>query len=497
MFIKRLIVISLFALTMAFATANWTEAAEPIIVFQSNRDGDNEIFVGMDDGTVKQLTKNNVDDKEPSWSPDGNQIVWLHQVDPVDNPNDFDVMTMDVDGKNQVNLTPDFGTDMATQPTFSPDGTKIAFAARGGIPDGITRNVVIIDFAKGTKEGKPLIYNLTVWGAQGVQPATDVQDQSQVWSPDGTRMAWWTRRRGNFDIYVTDVTGDPEAKKEEDRPGRVQKNLTSGKDSKKDDVHPRFSPRGRKILFESKRDGDWEIYVMDSRTGENVVQLINNEKVDKNAEWSPDGKKILFESKRDGNSEIYVMNADGTEQLNLTNNPASDSIPKWSPDGRKILFESKRDGNREIYVMDADGANPLNISNHPGDDRWPEWRGLGAGQFRFKSWAVELEGKLLTTMGRIKTALLQNYPNPFNPDTWIPFTLSEDRQVTISIYNIRGQLVRTLKLGSKTRGAYLDKTQAAYWDGRNDSGEIIATGVYFYVLQAGDFTSTRKMMLLK
>ena len=496
MFIKRLIVISLFAFTMALATANWTEAAEPIIVFTSNRDGDFEIFVAMEDGTVKQLTKSKVDDKEPSWSPDGNQIVWLNQAEV--GSGDLKVAIMDVDGKNQEILTPDFATSGAEQPVFSPDGTKIAYSAKGGMPDVITRNVAIIDFAKETKEGKPLIYNLTVWGIEpGEEKGTNVQDKYHVWSPDGTQMAWVTRRHGNWDIYVTDVVGDPKAEKRKDKPGAVQKNLTSGKDSKKDDVHPRFSPHGRKILFESKRDGDWEIYVMDSRTGENVVQLTDNEKVDKNAEWSPDGKKILFESKRDGNSEIYVMNADGTEQLNLTNNPASDSIPKWSPDGRKILFESKRDGNREIYVMDADGANPLNISNHPGDDRWPEWRGLGAGQFRFKSWAVELEGKLLTTMGRIKTALLQNYPNPFNPDTWIPFTLSEDRQVTISIYNIRGQLVRTLKLGSKARGAYLSKSQAAYWDGRNDSGDIVATGVYFYVLQAGDFTSIRKMMLLK
>ncbi|MBI1926290.1 PD40 domain-containing protein [Candidatus Poribacteria bacterium] len=495
MFIKRLIVGSLFALTMALATANGAEAAEPIIVFTSNRDGDEEIFVAMADGTVEQLTQNQVDDKEPSWSPDGNQIVWFSQVEA--GSGDFDVMMMDVDGKNPVNLTLDFGTDMATQPNFSPDGTKIAFSARGAIPDGMNNNVVIIDFARETKKGKPLLYNLTVWGvAPGINPL-DVQDRFQVWSPDSTQIAWMTRREGNFDIYVTAITGEPEAKKKADRPGAVQKNLTSGKDLKKDDQHPRFSPDGTKILFESKRDEDWEIYVMDSRTGESVVPLTQNDEVDRNAEWSPDGRKIVFESKRDGNSEIYVLNADGTDQVNLTNHPASDSTPKWSPDGKQILFESQRDGNREIYVMDADGANPVNSSNHPKDDKWAEWRGLGAGRFPSRPMAVEPSGKLLTTMGRIKTALLQNYPNPFNPETWIPYTLSEDRQVTISIYNLRGQLVRTLALGSRTRGAYWDKTQAAYWDGGNDSGERVATGVYFYVLQAGDFTSTRKMMLIK
>ena len=85
------------------------------------------------------------------------------------------------------------------------------------------------------------------------------------------------RRAGNFDIWVTDVIND-----EPDKQKKVQKNFT--KDSKEDDVHPRFSPDGTKILFESKRDGDWEIFVMDSRTGENVVQLTNNKKNDKNAD---------------------------------------------------------------------------------------------------------------------------------------------------------------------------------------------------------------------
>ena len=178
-----------------------------------------------------------------------------------------------------------------------------------------------------------------------------------MWSPDGTRIAWWTRRAGNVDIWVTDVINDQNEQE------KIQKNLT--KDSKKDDRHPRFSPDGTQILFESKRDGDWEIYAMNSRTGEDVVQLTNNEKVERTAEWSPDGKKIVFESKRDGNGEIYVMNADGMNPVNLTNHPKADSKPKWSANGRKILFESKRDGNGEIYVMDPDGANPVNISNNP------------------------------------------------------------------------------------------------------------------------------------
>jgi Tol biopolymer transport system component len=82
---------------------------------------------------------------------------------------------------------------------------------------------------------------------------------------------------------------------------------------------------------------------------------------------------ILFESYRDGNSEVYVMNPDGTQETNLTNDPDSDDSPVWSPDGTKIAFESTRDGNREIYVMDADGSDPTNLTNHPEADYFPAW----------------------------------------------------------------------------------------------------------------------------
>jgi hypothetical protein len=93
--------------------------------------------------------------------------------------------------------------------------------------------------------------------------------------------------------------------------------------------------------------------------------------------------------------------------------------------------------------------------------------------------------------------LLDNYPEPFNPETWIPYKLPQDLEVTIRIYSATGQMVRTMNLGLQKAGIYLDKNKAAYWDGRNDEGSQVASGVYFYTLQAGDFTATRKMMLLK
>jgi hypothetical protein len=96
-----------------------------------------------------------------------------------------------------------------------------------------------------------------------------------------------------------------------------------------------------------------------------------------------------------------------------------------------------------------------------------------------------------------KPELLQNYPNPFNPETWIPFKLSKATNVTIKIYNISGQLVRTLNLGHQEPGSYLTKERAAYWNGRNESGERVASGVYLYYINAASFSSTKKMVILK
>ena len=105
--------------------------------------------------------------------------------------------------------------------------------------------------------------------------------------------------------------------------------------------------------------------------------------------------------------------------------------------------------------------------------------------------------QLLAALTPKETALLPNYPNPFNPETWIPYQLSKPAAVNISIYAVDGMLVRTLDLGHQTVGIYQNKSQAAYWDGRNTVGESVASGVYFYTLTAGDFTATRKMLIRK
>jgi hypothetical protein len=106
---------------------------------------------------------------------------------------------------------------------------------------------------------------------------------------------------------------------------------------------------------------------------------------------------------------------------------------------------------------------------------------------KFVSWAMPPED----------SALLQNFPNPFNPETWMPYQLKEDSQVTLRIHNLAGGLVRELDLGYRSAGVYTDRDRAAYWDGRNASGEHVASGVYFYSIQAGDFAAVRKLIVVK
>ena len=118
------------------------------------------------------------------------------------------------------------------------------------------------------------------------------------------------------------------------------------------------------------------------------------------------------------------------------------------------------------------------------------------GSYAFQKGIANLQ-KLLTLLAPEETALLPNYPNPFNPETWIPYQLAEPAEVTLRIYAIKGEAVRTLTLGHQPAGIYQNRTRAAYWDGKNALGEPVASGVYFYTLTAGDFNATRKMLIRK
>ena len=107
------------------------------------------------------------------------------------------------------------------------------------------------------------------------------------------------------------------------------------------------------------------------------------------------------------------------------------------------------------------------------------------------------ENSEVAAQRRTTAQLLPNFPNPFNPETWIPYHLEAAADVSLSIYNVSGRLVRTMELGYQSAGLYANRSDAIYWDGRNDHGEQVASGVYVYRLTAGEFSASRRMVIVK
>ena len=163
--------------------------------------------------------------------------------------------------------------------------------------------------------------------------------------------------------------------------------------------------------------------------------------------------------------------------------------------------------NREDIIavldaLDAAAAAPTAVSATESLQRWIDHaKQLNRPDVRFQKGIAVLQNLLTTLRGTEPvpkaTTLLANYPNPFNPETWIPYQLAKEADVTLRIYAIDGTLVRTLALGHQPAGMYQNRSRAVYWDGRNTIGEPVASGLYFYTLTAGDFTATCKMLIRK
>ncbi|MBI1929002.1 T9SS type A sorting domain-containing protein, partial [Candidatus Poribacteria bacterium] len=167
------------------------------------------------------------------------------------------------------------------------------------------------------------------------------------------------------------------------------------------------------------------------------------------------------------------------------------TVKLWSVAERREIatLQGHRDGVSSV-AFSPDGSL---LASGSGDGTVLLWKVDLTSPF-----AVEAKGKRFITLGELKrTMLLQNFPNPFNPETWIPYQLSEAGEVTITIYDTAGRLVRRIPLGYQAAGVYYSKAKAAYWDGRNSAGEPVGSGVYFYHLQTAHFSASRKLVLVK
>jgi hypothetical protein len=190
------------------------------------------------------------------------------------------------------------------------------------------------------------------------------------------------------------------------------------------------------LTYESYRDGNWEIYTA-AGDGTNPVRLTYHAANDVQPRLSRGGGRIVFASDRSGNAEIFSMAANGSDVRQLTNHSAVDRNPTWSPDGAKIAFESNRNGQFEVYVMNADGSNPVRLTDSSGYDGQPTWSpdqsriaftSYRNGQWRI--WAVNLDGSSLTQLSDRPYS-----ENPaYSPDgRWLAYDADPNDDATMSL----------------------------------------------------------------
>jgi dipeptidyl aminopeptidase/acylaminoacyl peptidase len=235
----------------------------------------------------------------------------------------WQIFSVDTDGGEATRLT-GLPTNQS-HPTWSPDGTKIAFSMQG---EGGDTEIASMD-ADGSN-----VQTLTGGPGWNYLPA---------WSRDGSRIAFVSNRDGNDEIYVMNADGTD------------QERLT---DEPGEDLAPTWSPDGERIAFGSNRASNSEIYVMNA-DGTGVTNLTNAPATGEyDPAWSPDGTRIAFAGIRDGNPEIHVMAADGSDVVRLTNSAAHDWNPAWSPEGTRVAFESDPDGTVAPFVVDVNGGRP-------------------------------------------------------------------------------------------------------------------------------------------
>ena len=303
--LTHLILASVVALGLIMLTVDVD--AQGRIAFSSERDGRRlDIYVMDADGKNQQrLTEHLGHDWEPSWSPDGKHIAYTSSDAKDIERKRPQIYVMDADGKNRRRLSNRFIKDAEWDPSWSPDGKRIAYTSSGALD---------------TAGGFWRIYVIDADGENRRRISNDaVNDQQPSWSPDGKHITFVSSRdKVGLEIYVMDADD------------KNQRRLTNSPDVHIHNSEPSWSPDGERITFRSNRDnGNWEIYVMNADGG-NQRRLTKNPRSDWQPSWSPDGKRIAFVSNRDGNWEIYVMNADGARQVRrLTKDGSDDTDPAW------------------------------------------------------------------------------------------------------------------------------------------------------------------------
>ena len=326
------------------------------IVYVSEEDGNAEIYVVDPESGESYAVdpRPSTTESSPRWSPDGTFIAFVSGE-----PGNLHIAVASADGKEPVRrLTPHSsgaGQGAASagnqeSPRWNADGGQIAYVTD---MDGHS-DVYVASHNIGN--GEP--------GSPARITSSDMEEFLGDWSPDGQWLVF--SRRG-----------------EEDSQGLWLRNpagvnlfqLTSG-----NDLAPVWSPDGDAVAFVRNVDGNRDIYLLlpedddDWRGPVKAEPLITSPEADHSPAWAPDGDTLAYVSERDGNPEIYVVETDDdSPPQRLTTNEAEDGQPVWSPDGKRIAFVSDLHGEGEIFAMDADGSNQQRLTHNDARDHSPDW----------------------------------------------------------------------------------------------------------------------------
>ena len=265
--------------------------------------------------------------------------------------------------------------DQTTEPFFIDEDRRITCPAWSA--DG---KYLAVAYMVNPDDTEIAIYSVEEETLRLLTDAPEALDSEPTWSPDGSRIAYTTNAAkmencsAGMDIQVIQVESGQRSMIT-DSLGWGEVNNPICFDQAQWNTAPSWSPDGQWIAFETNRDGNEEIYLMDPDGGQ-LWNLSDHPGRDKYPSWSPDGTKIAFSSDRDGNQDIYVMGLDGSEPLRITQHASDDKRPAWSPDGRMIAFYSDRIslGNFDVFIIPVEGGDAVRLTSNLDFDGYPAWR---------------------------------------------------------------------------------------------------------------------------